>query len=288
MPTGSVFLHGLEAGRYYRDKGEAFLTEGLQGNGIKGQAKAMNKVRILLYLLLGCCAGAGEEENQRENAVVELREIGALLFTDAKSGGVTEIVANGNPGIGNEHMKIFALFPGLTDISLEGTRVSSEGIRQLQSLKKLEWLNLYRCPVGNEGIRHLSKMESIKLLPIGMSGVDDDGLRHVGRMSNLEYLGLRGNEISGKGMLHIAGLKKLKGLHLGETKVDDDGIKHLAGLIRLEELWLHDTAISDASVDQLGRFPALRKIDMSNSAVTKAGVARLRSLLPKCSVLYSR
>ena len=95
----------------------------------------MKAMGFLLWSVCFCCAGVSAEEPDAGHAVVKLRGMVSLVFKDAKSGEVTEVVANGNTGITNEHMKMFALFPGFTDLSLEGTRVSSEGLRQLQSLK---------------------------------------------------------------------------------------------------------------------------------------------------------
>ena len=284
IPAASVFRLKAATGRRGREFC-FYISDLLEFLGLLGIAKWRC---VILFVVCKAFVGAHAVEDEGRQAVAELRQLGVHVFKDATSSAVTEVVANGNRAITNEHMEVLASFPELTDISLEGTRVGSEGVRHLKVLKKLEWLNLYQCSVGDAGVRHLSGIKNLKLLPVGNSGVTDAGLVHLGRMAQLEYLGLRGNTITGKGMIHLAQLKKIKGLHLGETKVDDEGIKHLAGFVYLERLWLHDTRVTDRSIDWITKFSRLRELDLRNTAVSAEGVARLRDLLPKCKVLHSR
>ena len=269
IPTASVFLLKAATGR--RGRESSFCFSDLLGFlGLRGITKWRC---VILFVVCQACRGVCAGEDEGRQTVAELRQLGVHVFKDATSGAVTEVAANGNRAITDDHMEVLASFAELTDISLERTRVGSEGMRQLKVLKKL--------------VEHLSVMKNLKLLPVGNSGVTDAGLVHLGRMAQLEYLGLRGNTITGKGMIHLAQLKKIKGLHLGETKVDDEGIKHLAGLVYLERLWLHDTRVTDGSIDRITKFSRLREIDLRNTAVSAEGVARLRDLLPKCKVLHS-
>lgn len=82
----------------------------------------------------------------------------------------------------------------------------------------------------------------------------------------------------------VAQLTSLQVLHLPHTRISDDGLAQLGPLVRLQHLNLGDTTISDAAVIPLANLTSLRTLNLPQTRVTPAGEARLRKLLPNCSI----
>ena len=126
----------------------------------------------------------------------ELESLGLFIFKDKKSNQIIEISGNKNKKIGDSHLKFIGSLKEITDLSLEETQITEEGIRYISKLPKLEWLNLYKTKINNQSLKEIAKIKSLKLLPIGSTNVTDEGMTHLVTMTQLEYLGLRGNFIT--------------------------------------------------------------------------------------------
>tara|TARA_B100000963_G_scaffold92116_1_gene79246 strand:- start:267 stop:719 length:453 start_codon:yes stop_codon:yes gene_type:complete len=129
-------------------------------------------------------------------ATKELENIGLLIFKDNKSNQIIEISGNKNKNVRDSHLKFIGRLKEITDLSLEETQITEEGIRYIAKLPKLEWLNLYKTKVNNRSLKEIAKIKSLKLLPIGSTKITDEGITHLATMTQLEYLGLRGNFIT--------------------------------------------------------------------------------------------
>ncbi len=141
--------------------------------------------------------------------------------------------------------------------------LTEQGLAKLTTLKQMEQLHLYHCPISDEGFRHLSAFEY--LFQLGLSGtpIGDAGLAHVGQVKSVWNL-----ELSGCANLTSAGLK------------------HLIGLPRLRHLVLAATAIDDTAVPHLAQMTSLRILYLEGTKVTAAGIADLKQALPKCCLFW--
>ena len=221
---------------------------------------------------------------QRQLRIQALRKIGATVFV--RNGQVNEVSAN-RTKLEDAQLPLLAGFTQMTDLSLEATRITDEGVVHLRHLQQLEWLNLYRSHIGDRGLRSLGQLRRLTHLPIGETRVTDAGLAHLRNMKQLVYLGLRGNPITDKGIRQLADLTQLQGLHLGETRVSDTGIRALQKLRHLQKLWLDQTTVSDRAIDTLVKFQSLRELHIVQTKITATGKTRLQQQLPKCQLFDS-
>ena len=221
-----------------------------------------------------------ERDQQR---VKQLKQLGATVFS--QQGEVVEVNAN-RTKITDQDLALLADFTQMTDLSLEKTTIGDAGIAHLGNLRRLEWLNLFQTRISDNSLQLLARIGSLQHLPIGETNVTDAGLVHVGKMKQLEYLGLRGNDVTDDGVKHLQNLVRLKGLHLGETRISDAGLMHLQGMTRLQKLWLDKTPVTNNAIPRLARLTRLRELHLAKTKVTSDGAERLRSLLPRCAVLF--
>jgi hypothetical protein len=240
---------------------------------------------LTLSVLLPPRLNAADELEQ--DLTARLRDLGVQVFTHPRTRRVVEINANQNTRLENDHLRWIANFTELTDLSLEATQITDQGIAHLAKLRKLEWLNLYRTKVGDESLRVLSEMKSLRHLPIGETRVTDQGLAHLEKMDQLVYLGLRGNKITDEGLRSLATLTNLTGLNLAETAISDVGLGQLRNLTALQQLWLQTTSITDRSVSVLIGFRELEKLEVTKTKLTAKGLEHLRADLPRCQTIFS-
>jgi Leucine-rich repeat (LRR) protein len=158
---------------------------------------------------------------------------------------------------------------GLTNLRLlhiVGTHVSTDGLKYLKGMAKLEQLDYY--------------------------GIDDAGLAHLKALTGLKTLHLYQCTVTDTGLECLAGLTNLQVLHFGSAKITDDGLKHLKKLTALRSLSLGappdhfggGNPITDAGIEHLKGLTKLEDLNIRHTQVTNAGVKRLQEALPKLKI----
>jgi hypothetical protein len=154
----------------------------------------------------------------------------------------------------------------LRSISLSETQVADAGLVHFKLLKKLQSLdvsytgvtgvgleNLNHTPVTDIGLKHIEGLTNLQYLNLfGCSRITDAGLEHLKRMTNLEELNLlECGHITDGGLKHVREMTRLKTLRLRGTQVTDAGLEHFRGLTDLQTLSLTGTHVTDAGVKDL-------------------------------------
>ncbi len=142
-------------------------------------------------------------------------------------------------------------------LSLGGSRVTAKGVRHLQDLRDLEWLDLAGLPLTA------------------------NDLDWVGQNRKLTQLMLEGTRVDDSIASQFSRLTKLVELDLSQTRVGDGAAPAIGKLLRLESLWLNETALTDAGLANLSRLKRLTYLDVTGSSVTQAGLRNLKQSLPK-------
>ena len=114
------------------------------------------------------------------------------------------------------------------DLNLVGDHIDNAQLDSLQPLsKQLFALNLARTKVTDDGLKDLEGLSNLRRLHLENTKVSDAGLAHLKGLSNLEYLNLYGTQVTDAGLAELAGLKNLKSLYLWQTKVTPAGVERL-------------------------------------------------------------
>ena len=263
-------INRVEAGSRYGFRGRLVWKKCVSADGCRDEYESW-------------AVGVRAQQAQlRQDRIRQLRELGAVVFTQGDD--VVEVSAN-RTKISDTDLQLISDFTQLTDLSLEETSVSDNGLVHVRDLHKIEWLNLYRTEIGDAGLQTLSQLRSLQHLPVGETNVTDDGLAHLKDMRQLLYLGVRANHVTDDGVKHLSELVNLTGLHLGETLVTSAGLKHLTSMARLRTLWLDGTQVSDNAIATLVRLTSLRELHIIGTKITAKGLKRLQARLPRCRII---
>jgi serine/threonine protein kinase len=163
----------------------------------------------------------------------------------------------------------------VTQVTLDGTKVSDAGLVYLKDLKGLTELYLDGTKVTDAGLVYLKDLKGLTELTLRSTAVTDAGLARLKGLNGLTQLYLNSTAVTDAGLVHLKEFKVLTGLNLCNTAVTDAGMVHLKGLTWLS---LNDTAVSDAGLERLKDLKGLTQLYLSRTAVTDAGLVHLKGL----------
>ena len=108
-------------------------------------------------------------------------------------------------------------------------------------------------------------------------------------MNYVRRLNLSGAGIDADKLEKVAKLQFVQSLHLGHNPgIDDDGLKLLHTMPNLVELELQACRnITEDGVRSLAAITRLKRIRLDDRFEDSSAVAELRSLLPKCKVVFN-
>lgn len=145
----------------------------------------------------------------------------------------------------------FATLPLLSELRLDGSHITGDGLLSLQNVRSLIVLNLWGIRLGR------------------------DASWAIGRLSSLEDLELGSSTVEGGDLLNLRELGELKRLGLSRTKITGDGFEVLASLERLVEIDVSDTLLSDESLRYFATAQNLRIVNLANTGISDRGIAHL-------------
>jgi Leucine-rich repeat (LRR) protein len=113
-------------------------------------------------------------------------------------------------------IQFFSHAEKLTELLLDSTLTTDQGLVHLASLKALRKLGLGNTSVRGEGFSYLKDLESLTQVSLGGAPVTDSGLKQLALIRNLERLSLNHSDITNEGISQLKNLKKLTHLNLAE------------------------------------------------------------------------
>ena len=131
----------------------------------------------------------------------------------------------------------------LTNLGLDRTSITDDGLAFLATLKDMRGLNLTATKLTGSGLSHLATLTSMDEMLLNETTVTDQNLKHLALIPNLQILGLFRTSITDAAVPHLARLEKLKRLDIRETKIS------LAGLEKLQAA-LPNTSIAALTAEQ--------------------------------------
>ncbi len=172
----------------------------------------------------------------------------------------------------------------LHHLDLSHSQVTDTGLKLLGPLPALQTLSLDGTSVTGDGLRQLGELNVLYHLKLSNSRVTDTGLEPLGHFPALQILTLDGTKVSGDGLKHLQGLGRINHINLNNTPLTDVGLLHLGKIDNLEMLWINRTNVTDAGLQHLYGLKKLRIVLVNDTAVTDEGAAALRTAVRSCAV----
>jgi hypothetical protein len=154
-------------------------------------------------------------------------------------------------------------FSSLTNVSLDGSGLSDDTLKDLLSAPKLHALSL--CGVA---------VTDASLVSIAEHGMIDE----------LWFNSCKG--ITDAGFANLAKLKSLRTLNAQETGFGDLAATAIATQNAMRELNLKGTNLTDAGLTKLASHVRLQTLNVANTGVTQAGIDAFKKSVPRCQLTY--
>jgi hypothetical protein len=190
--------------------------------------------------------------NERQQAVIALRLLGAEVVQDIGFAGRVRFVYFRNKNATDRHL---ALLKPLTELSLvevgDSVEVTDAGLASLAGLTQLDALKIDGTSVTDAGLVHLKGMNRLVGLECGTSTIRGPGLVHLQSLPKLQSLTLNKGGVTDAGLAAISKLGNLAYVNLNDTAITDAGLTHLHGLSKLAVVHVSRTGVTDAGVRAL-------------------------------------
>ena len=153
------------------------------------------------------------------------------------------------------------------------TRVTNDGLQNLNDLTSLIALDLTGTATGDEGLKYLNRMANLDSLMLTSTRVTDAGLTTLTALRNIKRLSLNATQISDTALGTLAALPSLRMLLIADTPhISDLGLFHLKAFKKLETLSLEDeghtrtSPITGAGLSELGTISTLQHLSLNGES----------------------
>lgn len=112
----------------------------------------------------------------------------------------------------------------ITNLNLEGTAITDQGLASLSRLQELTNLNLDSTKITGQGLRSLTSLPQLSTLSMRGVALVDAHASTFSQLPSLQTLFLNHTMITDVGLTRLSTANKLTNLYVGNTQVTDDGI----------------------------------------------------------------
>lgn len=127
----------------------------------------------------------------------------------------------------NRSLDHLAGLDSLTELGLESTGVTDEGMKQVAQLERLRSLNLSRSLVGGNGLLHIANIKTLRFLNLHSTGVDNEGVKHLAALPHLKELDLSSTQITEEAVPFLARIRPLRKLDVRSNGFSEEAYARL-------------------------------------------------------------
>ncbi len=152
----------------------------------------MLKITALAMSVLGLCLGSSARADDAEDKAV------AIIWRDLRGRVTRDEKAPGKPVI---------------EVTLQGTKVTDTGLKELAPLKNLTTLILQATKVTDSGLKELAHLKNLTTLHLQATPITDAGLKELAPLKNLTTLMMVGLKVTDAGLKELATLRNATHVH---------------------------------------------------------------------------
>jgi hypothetical protein len=137
----------------------------------------MKRLLVVVGLVLALEARAQADE---EAAIKAIEKLGGQVYRDEKQPGKP-----------------------VTQVDLNGTKVTDAGLKHLKELKELRSLDLSGTQVRDAGLKELKELKELRSLDLSDTEVRDAGLKELKELKELRKLNLYSTKVTDAGVAEL-------------------------------------------------------------------------------------
>ncbi|MCA9800928.1 MAG: protein kinase, partial [Cyanobacteria bacterium HKST-UBA02] len=169
----------------------------------------------------------------------------------------------------------------LSQLDLSRTNITDAGLRELSSASHLTDLHLDRTPVTIEGLKSLEHLKLRALQVNNCPNLNGEVLALIARnWPDIEFIGISYLPVSHEQVRHLSACKNLKLLAALDSHMSDADMKVIGNLKELRWLYLSGGMFSNAGLEDISKLPNLKALSIHRTPLTKESVERLNKNLP--------
>lgn len=177
----------------------------------------------------------------------------------------------------NDHTPLYFRDLPVERFSCDCPRLGDAGVRMLRHSKGIVVLELPNTRITGEGLSDLQELDKLRALVLRGHELDEVSIEAIGALSGLRRLELSG-PLTDRSLSALGKLKHLQHLRFDCPELDDRAASALAELTELRTLDLGGTAVSDASLHAVASMSHLRELELDHTRVTNRGLVHLAEL----------
>lgn len=226
--------------------------------------------------------------------VASIKKLGGKVELNPES---TDVIAVDLSGSGVTDVALMQLKPlaAMKSLDLSNTRIGNAGLLHLASLRNLETVNVFACPVTEAGIAALKKKTpTLNITQVAGPAVQEAAIEVIrqvgGRITMTDgrvmAIDLRNDETTpcratDETLLVLPAFPDLEILSLEYLNISNAGLAPLRHLKKLRSLDLsenEDRAITDEGIEHIKGLTNLESLDLERAVITDAGLRQLAGL----------
>ncbi|MDX1924873.1 MAG: hypothetical protein SFV81_00065 [Pirellulaceae bacterium] len=187
-----------------------------------------------------------------------------VAYAQEKSIAGDEVAASSSRSITlndgtRQEFELLDFHSGVRRIYLRNCDIDDKSLKRLEGLTQLQYLSLEGSKISGDGLAVLRSLPQLKSLSLNGTRITDESLKHLLGVKNLTILLLNDTSVSDNGTATLALFTQLEWLYLNRTKVTDASMRKFGDLRELRFLSLLGTSVTDSGVADLhARIPSVR------------------------------
>lgn len=168
----------------------------------------------------------------------------------------------------------------LQDLYLEGASFGDDGLAVLAECGEMRGLTLIAPKMTDAGLKQVNELKKLKSLSLSSPLVTDSGLSQLQVVRQLEELILHLPAATDTGVLALPTPAKLTSLVLLDLQLTDAGVSHLVSGGQLEQFRIRGGSIGDDHLAALGKNKNFRyRLHLAGRPITDKGLSHVAGLV---------
>jgi hypothetical protein len=186
----------------------------------------------------------------------------------------------------DDDLKHVARLTGLQHVELEGTDISTKGVKYLEPLKSLRFLGVDKTLIRGDAMKSIGKHTQLGNLIIGHNDLDEECYKHLLGLKNLTNIQVDNTHLSEKGFEHIIKLPNLRVIKLsGNNRITDRAMAKLQNS-KVEFLNVQNTGVGPGSLRYFLKMPHLTHLKLEGRNFSPDQQKEFTNKLPRVKLQF--